>query len=126
MTQVVTKTVTTKITKSAVLAWYNDPTQKIDDFCSQYQLPNDEAVTKKHLVAILEQCGLNLTERPKKVTIKEKIVYGVELVDDTVAEPVNDLEVLEKVLPELVSIVGDINGGAIVGDINGGATLTEL
>jgi len=109
MTQVVTKTVTTKITKSAVIAWYHDPTQKVDDFCSQYQLPNGKAVTKKHLVAILEQCGLNLTERPKKVTIKEKIIYGVELVNDTVAEPVNDLEVLEEVLPELVSMIGDTN-----------------
>lgn len=102
---VTTKTVTTKITKSAVLAWYNDPTQKIDDFCSQYQLPNGEAVTKKHLVAILEQCGLDLKDRPKKVTIKEKIVYGVELVDDTVAEPVEDL--LEE--EGLISMVADSN-----------------
>ena len=93
-----TKTVTTKITKSAVLAWYNDPSKKVDDFCSQYQLPNGEPVTKKHLIAILEQCGLDLKQRPKKVTIKEKVVYTVELVDDIV-EPVDTVEEAHTVEP---------------------------
>lgn len=105
MTQVVTTKVTTKITKSEVLAWFNDPSKKVEDFCSQYQLPNGEPVTKKHLIAILEQCGLDIKQRPKKVTIKEKIVYGVELVDDTVAEPVEDL--LEE--EGLISMVADSN-----------------
>ena len=73
------KTIATPVKKSDVVNWFNDPTKKESDFLTSYVTSDGKQMKKADLKVLVERCGLNWDDRPKKV----KEVFTFELVDDT-------------------------------------------
>ena len=83
MSQVQVTTVTTKVTKKALVDFFHNPEIKVKDFLSQFTLGDGRKMSKSDLIKLLEQIGLNFEDRPTKT----KTVYTFEIVDDEEVNP---------------------------------------
>ncbi len=78
------------ITKSAFMAWFNDPTTKVKDLTDNYQLPDGTPLTKKGVEALCTQAGVVLADKPKNTKKVYVPVFADEPTESLVVEEVEN------------------------------------